>query len=98
MSHRDELLDDELVARKLRRLAGWTLHDTIIMRGYNFDSFSRAIAYVMKVAGLAESAGHYPDMDIRGNRVIISLTTPELGGLTQADFLLARECEKAAQE
>lgn len=99
MSSQDELLDDDLIARKLRRLAGWTLHDnTTIMRGYEFSDFDRAMAFVNQVARMAGASRHYPDIDIRSNRVVLSLTTPAAGGLTQRDFDLARECEKAARD
>lgn len=99
MSSPDELLDDDLIARKLRRLAGWTLHDnTSIMRGYEFSDFAQAVTFVNQVARLAQAAGHYPDMDIRTSRVVITLTTHELRGLTQKDFDLARECEKTARK
>ncbi len=99
MSSLDELLDDDLIARKLRRLAGWTLHDnTTIMRGYEFSDFDQALAFVNQVAGMARAARHYPDIDIRLNRVVITLTSPEAGGLTQRDFALARECEKTARD
>lgn len=92
------MLDDELIARKLRRLAGWTLHDNkLIMRGYSFPDFSAALAYVNRVGELAEAAGHHPDINLRYNRVSLTLTTHDAGGLTERDFALARQCDKAAE-
>ena len=42
------------------------------------------------MAFLAEDAGHHPDIDIRWNKVTLTLSTHSAGGLTAADFALAR--------
>jgi len=40
---------------------------------------------------LAEAAGHHPDVAISWNKVTLTLSTHSAGGLTQADFALARQ-------
>ena len=47
-----------------------------------------------RVGGLAEAAGHHPDIDIRYNTVTLALTTHDAGGLTAKDFELARAIDR----
>jgi len=49
----------------------------------------QAIRFLNQVARLAESMNHHPDISIRYNRVGLSLTTHDEGGLTIKDFKLA---------
>lgn len=85
------MLDPESRAQELRTLPNWTYQDNAIVRGFAFPDFVGAMAFVNKVAGLAEQAGHHPDIDIRYNRVRIALSTHDAGGVTAADISLARQ-------
>jgi 4a-hydroxytetrahydrobiopterin dehydratase len=71
----------------------WKLSGNAIARTYQFKDFPGAILFVNAVAELAEEAGHHPDIDIRWNRVTLTLTTHDAGGLTEKDFALARNCD-----
>jgi 4a-hydroxytetrahydrobiopterin dehydratase len=62
-----------------------------IARTFQFEDFPTAIAFVDQIAKLAEAAGHHPDIDIRWNKVTLTLTTHDAGGLTEKDFALARQ-------
>ena len=83
------LSSDEIQAR-LDTLADWTLEGKSIQMILTFKNFIEAIDYVNKVVEPAEAAGHHPDISISYNRVIISLTTHDAGGLTQQDFAMAK--------
>jgi 4a-hydroxytetrahydrobiopterin dehydratase len=67
----------------------WKKQDVAITRTYEFKDFTAAMAFVNKVAGLAEQANHHPDIDIRWNKVTLTLSTHSEGGLTKNDFDLA---------
>ena len=67
----------------------WRRRGAIIQRTYEFKDFPAAIKFVNAVARIAEKAWHHPDIDIRGNRVTLALTTHDAGGLTRKDFELA---------
>jgi 4a-hydroxytetrahydrobiopterin dehydratase len=69
----------------------WKPQGDTISRTYSFKDFPAAIKFVNAVAGLAEQAWHHPDIDIRWNRVALTLTTHDAGGLTEKDFDLARK-------
>ena len=73
-------------------LGGWEadLEAPSIGREYQFPTFPAAVRFVDFVAELAEAADHHPDIDIRYNRVRLSLSTHSAGGVTDKDFALAR--------
>ena len=89
-------LDEAAVADALRRTPGWERAGGQIRRTYRFRDFREALAFVNRVGGLAEAAGHHPDIDIRYNAVTLTLTTHDAGGLTPKDFDLARAIGSSA--
>lgn len=73
----------------------WKIESGELVRVFQFHDFLAAMAFVNKVAQLAEAAGHHPDIDIRYNRVRLGLVTHDAGGLTRKDFSLAAAADKA---
>ncbi|MEH2449283.1 MAG: 4a-hydroxytetrahydrobiopterin dehydratase [Nostoc sp.] len=71
-------------------LSGWTVEDSKLQTTRRFKDFIQAIEFVNKLVEPAESAGHHPDIEISYNKVKITLTTHDAGGLTQTDFDVAR--------
>ena len=69
----------------------WTKEGATIVRTYQFKDFPAAIKFVNAAARLAEKAWHHPDIDIRWNKVTLTLTTHDAGGLTKKDFALAKK-------
>jgi 4a-hydroxytetrahydrobiopterin dehydratase len=67
-----------------------------LTRTFSFKDFSGALAFVNRVGEKAEAADHHPDIDIRYNKVRLSLVTHDAGGLTAKDFDLASVVEKLA--
>ncbi len=74
----------------------WNWADKVIAKTYEFADFAEAMGYVNKVADAAEAADHHPDIDIRWNKVSLSLSTHSEGGLTAKDLSLAAECDALA--
>ena len=60
-----------------------------ITRTFLFDGFPEATAFVQRLVEPAEAMNHHPDVDVRYNQVIITLSTHDSGGLTEHDFTLA---------
>lgn len=83
------LLDEAAIRDGLGRLNGWNRQGASIRRTFEFKTFPAAIAFVDRVAVLAEEADHHPDIDIRYTRVTLALSTHSAGGLTARDFSLA---------
>jgi 4a-hydroxytetrahydrobiopterin dehydratase len=90
-----ELLSDIAIQRELGSLGGWARRGGAIVKTYQFKTFPEGIAFVGRVADLAESANHHPDIDIRYTKVTLSLSTHDSGGVTQNDLDLARAIESA---
>ena len=72
----------------------WQKTGQVISRRFEFADFAGAMKFVNGVAALAEAAGHHPDMDIRWNKVTLTLTTHDAGGLTDKDYSLALACDE----
>ena len=85
-----ELLTDDQITAELSESEGWALEQGEITRTFERRDFKDAMLLVGAVAFLAEDAGHHPDIDIRWNKVTLTLSTHSAGGLTAADFALAR--------
>jgi len=81
----------------LDEMQGWTSLSNAIHREFTFAGFRSAIAFVDRVADLAESAGHHPDIEIHYNRVYLSLSTHDAGGVTDKDVALAAEIDLVAE-
>lgn len=76
---------------------GWTSQGDAIHKGFAFPGFRAAIAFVNRVAERAEAASHHPDIEIHYNRVKISLSTHDAGGVTEKDVAAAGEIDAAAE-
>ena len=82
-------LSDDDIRQRLRGTA-WERDGNAIAREWRLSDFVEAIAFVNRVAELAQEADHHPDILVHGwNRVRLELSTHSAGGLTDADFALA---------
>jgi 4a-hydroxytetrahydrobiopterin dehydratase len=85
-----ERLSDAEIGSRLDGIA-WNRDGDEIVREWTFKDFAGAIAFVNQVADAAEAANHHPDILLHGwNKVRLSLTNHAAGGLTEADFKIAR--------
>jgi len=66
---------------------------TEITRTYEFADFNESMGFVTRVAIMAEKYDHHPDIDIRWNKVTLTLSTHSEGGLTARDLDLADRCD-----
>jgi 4a-hydroxytetrahydrobiopterin dehydratase len=84
-----ELLNEDEIGSRLRRLP-WEREGDEIVREWRFENFTEAIAFVNRVAEVAEEANHHPDIVIHGwNKVKLMMTNHSAGGLTEMDFAMA---------
>jgi len=90
----DPTITEEEIEEYLSELHSWNLKEgAAITKTVSFDTFAEAIEYVNLVAGVAESEGHHPDIDIRYRTVVLSLSTHEASGLTLLDFIVAAKID-----
>ncbi|MFC4949532.1 4a-hydroxytetrahydrobiopterin dehydratase [Pseudonocardia sp. GCM10023141] len=83
-----ELLDDAAVTAALDDLAGWERDGDALVRTAELPSFPAAIAVVGRVAEIAESQDHHPDIDIRWRTLTFRCSTHSKGGITDLDVVL----------
>ena len=78
-------LTPEEIATVLATNPGWRIEGDALVRDLTFASFPQAVAFVNRVADLAEQEGHHPDIAIRYKGVRLDLTTHDEGGVTERD-------------
>jgi 4a-hydroxytetrahydrobiopterin dehydratase len=83
-------LTETEIRERLAQVAGWERRGQEITRSFSFPDFKGAMAFVNRVAALADAMDHHPDIDIRYSKVTLTLTTHDAGGLTARDFALAQ--------
>jgi len=76
----------------LKVVPDWTKRGKTISRTFQFDDFLLSLDFVNRVAKKAQKLNHHPDIDIRYDKVKLTLTTHDAGGLTEKDFSLAQQC------
>lgn len=85
-------LSDSERTSALSDLPEWRLRSDglAIVRDFRFADFNEAFAFMTRVALLAEKADHHPEWSNVYNRVAITLTTHDAGGLSARDVAMAR--------
>ena len=87
-------LPDSEVQKNLSSIPNWELDGKMIHREFEFQDFKDAMVFVNKVADLAESEGHHPDITVHWNKVRLDLWTHSMNGLSENDFIVASKIDK----
>ena len=93
---RPPLLDSAAISERLGALPAWSFADGALHRDYRFRDFSEAFGFMTRGALAAERMDHHPEWTNVYSRVTVSLSTHDAGGVTELDFRLAAQLEKAA--
>jgi 4a-hydroxytetrahydrobiopterin dehydratase len=100
-----KLLSHEEVAEYFKNVPGWTLveeEDSIthikvpkkITRSWKFPDFVQSLAFANKVSEIAEQEGHHPDLLVSWGKVGVELSTHDVGGLSEKDFIVAEKIDE----
>ncbi len=87
------LVSDTEVAAFLEAHPEWSRQGNEITRTYVLQNFNESMGFTTRMALEAEKADHHPDIDIRWNKVTLTLSTHSEGGLTVKDLDLADTCD-----
>ena len=88
------LNNKQIAALKVQLLTDWKVEGTTILKkSFEFERFRRALAFVQEIGILADQQNHHPDICIRYTRVDIELTTHDVNGLSENDFIMAAKIE-----
>ena len=61
---------------------GWEYSDKKISKTFNFDQYMDGIKFVNKMAELAETSNHHPDITIGWCRIDVTIFSHDMGGVT----------------
>mgnify|MGYP003402336269 FL=1 len=85
------------IDQKIQTIPQWQQSEQTITRTFEFKNFVEAIAFVDQLVEPAEAAKHHPDLAISYNKVTVSLSSHDAGGLTDKDFALAKTISNIAK-
>lgn len=90
-------LSETRIAALLPQVPGWKAElspaNRTLEREFNFPDFLGAIAFINRLAAVAEEEQHHPDFTVHYNRVVVSSWTHTVGGLSENDFILAAKLD-----
>jgi 4a-hydroxytetrahydrobiopterin dehydratase len=77
--------------------AGWRIGENAIEREFTSKTFNAAFGLATRVALLAESQGHHPEMQVGWGRLLVRFTTHAIKGLSRNDFVMAARVDRIAR-
>lgn len=87
-------LSEDEINSLIKNLKGWTLDNNKLKKEFRFSNFKQSINFLDLVEPVADSINHHPDVCIYYNRVVVELTTHDVGGLSDLDFQLAEKMDE----
>jgi 4a-hydroxytetrahydrobiopterin dehydratase len=86
------LFTSEEINNRIKELSGWAFQGNQIGKEFQFKDFLEALNFVNKVGAIAEEMNHHPDIFFHSwNKVNITVSTHDKGGVTEKDFQLAKK-------
>ncbi|ABM71764.1 4a-hydroxytetrahydrobiopterin dehydratase (PCD) [Prochlorococcus marinus str. MIT 9515] len=85
------LLQNEELKELIAKIPGWEIISNHLEREFNFGDFIEAFSFMTKIALICEKYNHHPNWENVYSKVIIKLSTHDLGGITNLDQKIASE-------
>ena len=74
----------------------WKVEATEVRREFTFKTFNAAFGLATRIALLAESQNHHPELEVGWGRLVVHLATHSVGGLSRNDFIMAARIDRLA--
>jgi 4a-hydroxytetrahydrobiopterin dehydratase len=88
-------LAGDRLASLVRQLGGdWQASGERLRKTFRFPDFATALAFVNRIAEVAEREQHHPDILLAWGKVSIEMWTHSVGGLSENDFILAAKIDE----
>jgi len=85
-----QLLSLKEIEQRSSQLENWSvLEDRCLVSVFEFPDFISALEFAVKVGLISEEMQHHPEINLTWGKVALEITTNDLGGLTELDFLFA---------
>ena len=92
------LLQDGELKELTAKIPGWEINTKQIEKVFNFTDFIEAFSFMTKVALVCEKFNHHPNWENVYSKVIIKLSTHDLGGISNLDQTIALEINKILKQ
>ena len=86
------------IEARLANLPGWSFQDNALVKEHNFSSYLSALDFVYALGHEAEEADHHPEISLNHKKATIKWSTHSAGGVTDADFQMARRSQVLIDE
>lgn len=90
-------LDQAAVDKALTGLDGWSGDTSSLTKTFTFDDFGAAMRFMAQAAGPIDEMNHHPEWTNVYDRVDVSLSSHDVGGVTDRDLRLAAVLEDLAK-
>lgn len=92
-------MNDALSAREVaaRGLVDWVIDGDALRTRWRTGDFATGLRLLNLIGHAAEAADHHPDLDLRYPHLDITLTSHDVGGLSERDVLMARQISDLAE-
>lgn len=87
-------LSEQEIQERLKSIDGWEYQDNAIHTTFEFNDFKDTFSVMARIAFEAEAQQHHPDWANVYNKLAISLSTHDAGGVTEIDFALAKTIDE----
>ena len=85
------LLKDDELRELIAKIPGWEINSEFIKREFNFSNFIEAFSFMTKIALICEKYNHHPNWENVYSKLVVKLSTHDLGGISNLDQALASE-------
>ncbi len=84
------LLTSDAIQQELASMDGWIFQGNVIHKNINFDTYMAGIAFINKLADIAEANNHHPDLTVGWCKVGVTFTSHDQGGVTGQCITMAK--------
>ncbi len=89
------ILTENEIQERLKDLEGWKVENNSLVKEFQFVDFYNALSFVVKIGVEAEKLNHHPEILIHSyNKVKVTITSHDEGGITETDLRLADRLER----
>jgi len=85
------LLKDDELRELIAKIPGWEINSKFIKKEFNFSNFIEAFSFMTKIALICEKYNHHPNWENAYSRLVVNLSTHDLGGISNLDQAIASE-------
>ena len=96
MADRTKLDASAIAARLPASTSGWTHVGDALQKSFRFDDYASGVAFAVRVAFAADKRDHHPEMRLGYQRVGVSWSTHDAGGVTELDVAMAQHTDALA--